>query len=130
MDLITTTLQELGVTAGVANPCLFVHQERSLRPTIHVDDLAVVGDKRDLEWLVQELQTSFELKYDILGTGAGETPSAEYLGRVATWTTDGLRYEANSKYVTTALQVMGMADCRPVVTPRLNVEDDAKPEPK
>ena len=42
--------QELGFGVGKSSPCLFRNEERNLRPAIHGDDIAAVGDDARLAW--------------------------------------------------------------------------------
>ena len=91
-------VDELGFTAGDASACVFFHQARNLRCSVHGDDITTVGSKTDLDWFKGELEKLYELtEAHRLGPGPEDDKEALVLNRVVRWTTEGLEMEADPR---------------------------------
>ncbi len=91
-------VQDLGFTVGDASACVFYHQARDLRCSVHGDDLTTVGSKLNLDWFKRELERHYELKEPHrLGPGDGDDREALVLNRVVRWTDAGLELEADPR---------------------------------
>ena len=64
---LTKFLRSLDFKPGVSSPCLFYHEGRDIRLTMHVDDLMLTGEEEDLVWFRTELEKSFQCKSQMLG---------------------------------------------------------------
>ena len=49
-------LVRLGLSAGVATPCHFQHDEKELFVTVHGDDFTVVGPSDSLNWVKRKME--------------------------------------------------------------------------
>jgi len=56
------TMIELGFRQGVACPCVFWHESRSLVSSVHGDDFTNAGAKPDLDWFESALEAKYELR--------------------------------------------------------------------
>ena len=74
-------MEELGVAAGKANPCVFRHRTRNLVISVHVDDFICAGPRADLDWVRKELAAHCQCTSSILGPDAGEQKQVKYLSR-------------------------------------------------
>ena len=55
-------MTELENRQGVACPCVFWHESRSLVSSVHSDDFTTAGSKLDLDWFELELEAKYELR--------------------------------------------------------------------
>ena len=91
-------VREMGFTVGDASACVFYHEQRDLRCSVHGDDLTTVGSKVNLDWFRRELEKYYELKEPHrLGPGPNDDREALVLNRVVRWTKDGLEMEADPR---------------------------------
>ena len=123
---LTSVLQQLGFTAGRANPCLFRHGARDLLISVHVDDILCAGCPAGLRWVRQMLSHHFDSTASILGPGTGEVRRVKYLNRSLGWTDTGIDYEHDPKHVQAVLSELGMVSSSPVSTP--GIQDNASSE--
>ena len=68
-DQVQETMQNLGFAQGRSNPCLYWHQTRDIQTMVHGDDFVSAGKHKDLKWLQNGLETTFETKYESFSTG-------------------------------------------------------------
>ena len=67
------TMIELRFIPGVACPCVFWHESRSLVSSVHGDDFTTAGSKPNLGWFEAALDAKYELrKGGIIGPGKDE----------------------------------------------------------
>ena len=92
----------------------------------HVDGIMAVGPKKDLVDLQKQLAAKYEVKHQILGPYKGEAQSVEFLGRTASWTNEGLRYEAGVKHAQELLREWHLEDGKEVPTPGVTNEKEAE----
>ena len=84
-------VQDLNFEVGDASACVFLHKARSLRCSVHGDDITTVGSKDDLDWFKKELEKIYELKEAArLGPAPEDDKEATVLNRVVRWTPQGL----------------------------------------
>jgi hypothetical protein len=113
-------LRDLGFEVGEASACVFFHRARSLRCSVHGDDLTTVGSKTDLDWFKSELSKHYELKEPHrLGPGRGDDRMAMVLNRVVHWTEHGLQYEADPRQAEKMLRDLKLdgAEVKTAATP-------------
>ena len=89
---------KMGFSQGKASPCTFSHAERSLRSYIHGDDFVTTGADKDLKWMRQELEKTYELKTQVLGPDEGDLQQVRVLNRILTWGQEGISYEADPRH--------------------------------
>ena len=84
---------ELGFRQGVACPCVFWHESRSLVSSVHGDDFTTARAKPDLDWFESELEAKYKSrKGGRIGPGKDDDKEGRFLNRVVRWTEDGLEY--------------------------------------
>ena len=90
---------ELGFRQGVACPCVFWHESRSLVPSVHGDDFTTAGAKPNLDWFESALEAKYELRKGVIIGPCKDDDDKEgrVLNRFARWTEDGLEYEADPR---------------------------------
>ena len=54
-------MKEIGLSKGVASPCVFNHEGRNMKAVVHGDDFTILGRSKDLDWLRQKISTRFEV---------------------------------------------------------------------
>ena len=126
---VRRVLCALGFVPSKYNTCIYRHKERDVVLNVHVDDFLCLANSKEMKWLEESLAKNFLLKKEILGPGATETRTVNYLGREIRWTNEGLEYEADSKHVQILLQERQMTGCRGVVSPGIKEvsTDDEEP---
>ena len=67
-DHIAQSLIDLGFELSPTIPGVFRHRQRKIKLACHVDDVVASGNAESLNWLTQELQRTYDLKSEILGT--------------------------------------------------------------
>ena len=65
---------------------------------LHEDDFASVGNRAALKWLLQKLESRFEFKTSVIGTGVGEVREARVLNRILRTTELGWEYEPDQRH--------------------------------
>ena len=117
----SSAMVSLGFRQGIACPCVFWHQDRSLVCSVHGDDFTTAGSKPDLDWFEAELESRYELrKGGRIGPGKNDAKEGRVLNRVIRWTDQGLEYEADPRQAERLVEAMGLDDgCRSCVTPGL-----------
>ena len=117
----SSTMVSLGFRQGVACPCVFWHESRSLVSSVHGDDFTTAGAKPDLDWFETALEAKYELrKGGRIGPGPTDDKEGRVLNRVVRWTEQGLEYEADPRQVEKLVEAMGLDDnCKSCVTPGL-----------
>ena len=110
---IKDALEGLGFKQGQSNPCLYFHQEKSLRLNVHGDDFTVVGSYEELKWLETELGKVWTVETrGILARPGSELPGVIHkisvLNRLVTWTHEGIEMEADPRHVDLVLEQLGL----------------------
>ena len=95
---VAEVMTALGFSRGRASPCCYLRPARGLRCVVHGDDFVLAGLLEELIWAKQAMGESFLTKeVGTLGCGASEVSELRVLNRVARWSSDGLRYEADPR---------------------------------
>ena len=112
-------LESTGFASGVASPCMFVHESRSLRVVVHGDDFTVLGPSSQLDWFREQIAARFEVKFrGRLGPESLSSNSIRILNRVVQWTPEGIRYEADQRHAEIIVAELGLGPmAKPVSTP-------------
>ena len=71
-----------GFDRGQYNPCLYTHAAKRVQAFLHGDDFASAGNRVALKWFLQKLESRFEIKTSVIGTGIGEVREARVLNRI------------------------------------------------
>ena len=124
---------ELGFEQGVACPCVFWHNARSLVGSVHGDDSTTAGAKADLDCFESELEAKYELrKGGRIGPGQSDDKEGRVLNRVVRWTDDGLEREADPRQAEKFIDAIGLSgdSVRISVTPGLKCTKEQVGEEK
>ena len=104
-------LVEVGFERGDSCGVAFYHPHRDLSLAVHGDDFTFCGLEEDLLWVKDLMQSWFEIKMrGILGGDEGDVRQITLLGRVITWTPDGIEYEADPKHRQLVLDYFGLGN--------------------
>ena len=107
-DHYAMELVDAGFTRGCGSGVVFYHEGRDLSCLVHGDDFIFVGDDGDLDWIQKLIKKWFEVKVrGRLGEDANDQKEMEILGRTITWTSKGLRMQADKKHRKRVLDYFG-----------------------
>ena len=81
--------------AGVYNPCLFYNERRRISALCHGDDIVMVGRRKWLEEAHRAMTKKYDVKTKWIGPGKVDGRSGQVLGRVVTYSNEGIKYEAD-----------------------------------
>ena len=84
---------------------------------MHGDDFASVGHRAALQWFLQKLESRFEIRTSVIGTGVGEVREARVLNRILRITELGWEYEPDQRHAEMIVEQLGLKDAKPVETP-------------
>ena len=79
---------------------------------LHEDDFASVGHRAALKWFLQKLESRFEIKTSVIGTGVGEVREARVLNRILRITERGWDYEPDQRHAEIIVEQLGLKDAR------------------
>ena len=131
---IKDVMESIGFKQGVSNPCLYVHDEFSLRCNVHGDDFTVVGSYDKLQWLIKELKKAWTIEVrGILARPGSRLPNVchkiSVLNRLVSWTEHGIELEADPRHVELVLEQLGLEKAAPVTTPLVKSKGDEEEVP-
>jgi hypothetical protein len=109
--LLGATLRTLDFTQSFQDPCVFTRQQDGRRVYfgVHVDDALCIGQKGDLNTLMQEIRHIFDIT---------EEPQANhYLGFQLNRRRDGAFEISQPAKIARVLEDMGLSACNPAATP-------------
>ena len=84
---------------------------------MHGADFASVGSRVALKWFRQQLESRFEIKTIVIGTGIGEVREARVLNRILRITELGWGYEPDQRHAEMIVEQLGLKDAKAVETP-------------
>ena len=113
----TQVLVQAGFTRGQASPCHFWHEKWDVRVLVHGDDFVAIGPNEGLEKFRGMMEASYECKVESVGPGPEEQKELRVLGRIISYTEDGLRYEADPRHAEAVVEKLGLKDSNPAPTP-------------
>ena len=74
-------------------------------------------ERKHLEWLEKSLRSKFDCKSKWIGPRGEDPKSQQVLGRIITWTKEGIIYEADPRHAETLIEAMGLQDAKPLSSP-------------
>ena len=107
----------IGFKVGKAIPCNFYHSRLDTTCTVHGDGFTSCGPESAIEWLKAKINTTYDSKHDILGPCSKHEKTIRVLNRVLSWSSDGIRYEADQRHADIVISELGLKDSKPVSTP-------------
>ena len=110
------TLEAAGFVKGSASPCHFYHPLRDLWIVVHGDDFFSVGEEEDQDYLREALATPYEIKTK-RASADGPNKSLRVLGRMISFTEEGLQVEADPQHAETAAAEVGLTEAKAVASP-------------
>ena len=99
------------------NPAMYYHPERNIRTLVHGDDFVTVARRKEAKWLKELLESRFEIKTKVIGTGPDEVKEARALNRLIRVTGGGWEYEADQRHAEIIVKSMGMESASGVASP-------------
>ena len=63
-----------------------------------------------MKWFLQKLESRFEIKTSVIGTGVGEVREARVLNRILRITELGLEYEPDQRHAEMIVEQLGLKD--------------------
>ena len=115
--VVKNTMSSLGFQRSLKYPCVYLHVKKELKVVTHVDDFICSGQRKQLEWLREELGKEFAMTHEILGPADDEVKMAKYLGRTISWTRSGIEYKGDANHAKILLEEWDLEEGRAVVTP-------------
>ena len=131
---IKDVMESIGFKQGVSNPCLYVHDEFSLRCNVHGDEFTVVGSYDKLQRLIKELKKAWTIEVrGILARPGSRLPNVchkiSVLNHLVSWTEHGIELEADPRRVELVLEQLGLEKAAPVATPLVKSKGDEEEVP-
>ena len=81
------------------------------------DDFLCVADDADLKWMEQLMKSHYDCKSIWVGPGADCVQEARVLGRIVTYCSWGIQYEADPTLAERLVRDCGLENANPVTTP-------------
>lgn len=124
-------LEGLGFRRGVASPTVFHWAERDVQCVVHGDDLTFLGRDSDLKSVAKHMQGWYQLKIRAIpGADKGDDKSITILGRVVTWTNEGVEYKADPKHAAMIVEQAGLSDgSKALIAPAPKEQDESDEVP-
>ena len=125
-----TIMNSLEFEHGKISPCTFWHPRRDIRVVVHGDDFTVLAEEEQLDWFRREISKKFDAKFrGRIGPDIGDDKSIRILNRIVTWTTGGIKYEADQRHSEIIIKQLGLeSGAKAVVTPGVKQELGATQE--
>ena len=85
---------------------------------MHGDDFTNLGYKESLDWFRGEISKRYEVKFRArLGPEKGDDKSVRILNRIVSWTSEGIRYEADQRHAEIITKILGLEGKKHIGTP-------------
>ena len=112
---LVNVLESVNYHPLLTDPSCFRNDETNINIFVHVDDGLMFGPKSEVLKLVELLSKQVLMRI----TGRMEKTGDKicYLGRVIERTARGYSVEANPKYIRNVMNVLGLEEAKPVMTP-------------
>ena len=112
---LVNVLESLNYHPLLTDPSCFRNDETNINIFVHVDDGLMFGPKSEVLKLVELLSKQVLMR--ITGRMEKTGDKIYYLGRVIERTARGYSVEANPKYIRNVINVLGLEEAKPVMTP-------------
>ena len=93
---------------------------------VHGDDITLVGNKEDAQWVRTQFQKRYEIKSQHIGEQVGMDREASVLNRKIWWTNNGIMIEAVPRHSMDVISSLGLTDANPVNSPMTTEPKDHK----
>ena len=112
---LVSVLESLNYHPLLTDPSCFRNDETNTNIFVHVDDGLMFGPKNEVLKLVELLSKQVLMR--ITGRMEKTGDKIYFLGRVIERTARGYSVEANPKYIRNVINVLGLEEAKPVMTP-------------
>ena len=112
---LVSVLESLNYHPLLTDPSCFRNDETNTNIFVHVDDGLMFGPKSEVLKLVELLSNQVLMR--ITGRMEKTGDKIYFLGRVIERTARGYSVEANPKYIRNVINVLGLEEAKPVMTP-------------
>ena len=109
--------QGQGFRRGRSNPCIYYHEEYSIRLLVHGDDFMGVASRESAHWVKERLKERFTVEVEIGGHREGESREIKILNRIVRATPEGWEYEADQRHGEILVKELGVEGCAGVGSP-------------
>ena len=89
---------------------------------VHGDDFVVVARQKGRDYAESTLRAQYEIKVDLAGSEPGDPKEIKILGRIITYTEQGLRYEPDPSHMEKTIHELGLQDGKGAATPGVKDE--------
>ena len=89
------TLCVSGFVRGTASPCHFYQRKLDIWMLVHGDEFVVVAREAGRKHTEETLRKAYEIKVDVVGPIPTDPKESKILGRIITYSEEGLLYEAD-----------------------------------
>ena len=111
-------LIEMGFTQGMTSPCVVHHKQRNIRTYVHGDDYVSIGMEQQLEWMKKQLEQTYQIKTQMLGTGKHHQQELNILNRLVQWDdARGFVYETDPRHIEFSIQELQLENAKSASTP-------------
>ena len=80
-------------------------------------DIVMVGRRKWLEEAHKGMTKRYDVKTKWIGPGKVDSKSGQVLGRVVTYASEGVKYEADPRHAEIVVEAMNLTDAKPVGAP-------------
>ena len=106
-----------GFQQGAASPCHFFHPGWGVRVLVHGDDFVGAGPLEGIRKFQAAMRKAYECSVEEAGMNAGQPKELRVLGRVISFYSGGLRYEADQRHAEALAKSLGLSQANAVKTP-------------
>ena len=110
-------LSSIGLKKGKGSPCLLTNAEGTISAGVHGDDVVVAASRRDAAKILSQFQVKYETKHQMLGSHPDLAKEGSILNRKLTWTSRGIRMEADPRHAREVVVALGLDRGNGVSTP-------------
>ena len=108
---------DAGFERGTASPVVFWHEGRAMWCVVHDDDFSFVGYDLDLDFIVQVLESEYEIKVrGRLGPGPQDVREMDILGRILNYEECGCSWKADPRHRRMIIEHFGFNESTKSVT--------------
>ena len=107
---------------------MYMHSQRSIQVYVHGDDFAAVGDRSQVEWFGNQLQSVYEIKSQIVSSDPKDSKQVRFLNRIITWNKNSISYEADPIHVEIAMSLVNDSRVSPVTGSKSNTDREYSKE--
>ena len=118
------TLTKAGFLRGTASLRHFYHPGKDIWLLVHGDDFVTVARQAGRDYTKQILSNAYEVKVDVAGLEPNDLKEIKIVGRIVTYTPDGVQYEPGPGHMEEVIHELGLSRRAPRTPPLLRTSSD------